>query len=171
MSTNAKNGLCVPYSVQTTKEKGRGIYCKNYIAKGTTVWRHIKGQFAVYDEHSLKTMLKYLSDYEVKYVLTHIHCMPEFPDYMVWVFDDGELLNHSNQANLEIRTDADFHDCPKAGSITEVWSILEKDFVTLIAARDIKAGEELTLNYNDDPDGPPYYDALCEQYGISWDWL
>ena len=42
---------------------------------------------------------------------------------------------------------------------------------TLLAARDIEAGEELTLDYNTDPEDPLYYSTLCEQYGVSWEWL
>ena len=58
-----------------------------------------------------------------------------------------------------------------ATSTKDVSSALLGNHFTLVAARDIEEGEELTLDYNDDPENPQYYDTLCEQYGVTWDWL
>ncbi|MCP3996307.1 MAG: SET domain-containing protein [bacterium] len=105
------------------------------------------------------------------YELTHIHSMEEFPGFMIKVFDDGELINHSDQPTLLTNTDSGYSGAPPANSVQEVVTTIREGHFTLIAARDIEAGEELTLDYNTDPEGPPYYDTLCQQYGVSWEWL
>ncbi len=168
MSTNRHNGMCIPYSVHETPNKGRGLFADAAVSSGSTVWRHVAGQYAVFDEQSLRALLSYLPDSEVAYVLTHIHCMPEFPEYMIWVFDDGELINHADQPTLVTHTRSGFDRT--AACTKDVSLALEGNFFTLVAARDIEPGEELTLDYDRDPEGPAYYDALCERYGITWDW-
>jgi hypothetical protein len=35
----------------------------------------------------------------------------------------------------------------------------------------LEVGDELTHDYNTDVDDPFYYDALCEEYGVTWEWL
>jgi hypothetical protein len=157
--------------VGTTPNKGRGLFADAFIPVGTTVWRHVAGQYAVYDERSLKALLSNLPDSEAVYVLTHIHCMPEFPEYMIWVFDDGELINHSDQPTLLTHTRPGYDEVSAAAYTEDVSTALLGNHSTLVAARDIEKGEELTLDYNDDPEGPQYYDTLCEQYGVTWDWL
>ena len=37
--------------------------------------------------------------------------------------------------------------------------------------RDLKDGDELTMDYNIGIEDPPYYEVLCEQYEISEPWL
>lgn len=171
MSSSVTHGLCVPYVVRATPNKGRGLFAVAEITEGKTVWRHVAGQYAVYDERSLKALLSDMSDSDAVYVLEHIHCMPEFPEHMIRVFDDGELINHSDQPTLRTHTRAGYDEGSGATSTEDVSSILLGDHFTLVAVRDIEEGEELTLDYNADPENPRYYDALCEQYGVKWDWL
>jgi SET domain-containing protein len=171
MSTADTHGFCVPYLVRTTANKGRGLFAGAFIPAGTTVWRHVAGQYAVYDERSLKALLCNMPNSEAVYVLTHIHCMPEFPEYMIRVLDDGELINHSDQPTLLTHTRPGYDQASAASSTEDVSTALLGDHFTLVAARDIEQGEELTLNYNDDPEGPQYYGTLCEHYGVTWDWL
>ena len=171
MSSSVTHGLCIPYVVRATPNKGRGLFADAAIPKGTTVWRHVAGQYAVYDERSLKALLSNMPNSEAVYVLEHIHCMPEFPDYMIWVLDDGELINHSDQPTLLKQTRPEYNEGSPATSTKDVSTALLGDHFTLVAARDIEEAEELTLDYNDDPEDPKYYDALCEQYGVKWDWL
>jgi SET domain-containing protein len=97
--------------------------------------------------------------------------MPEFPEYMIRVFDDGELINHSDQPTLLTHTRSGYDEGSPAISAKDVSTALLGGHFTLVAARDIEETEELTLDYNDDPEGPEYYDALCKQYGVKWDWL
>jgi len=171
MGSNKTTGMCIPYSVHETSDKGRGVFADAAIPNGSTVWRYVAGQYAVYDERSLKALLSSLPDSEAVYILTHIHCMLEFPDYMIRVFDDGELTNHSDQPTLITHTRPGYDDVSTATSTKDVSSALLGNHFTLVAARDIEEGEELTLDYNDDPEGPQYYDTLCEHYGVTWDWL
>ncbi len=97
--------------------------------------------------------------------------MPEFPEYMIRVFDDRELTNHSDQPTLLKHTRLEYDKVLSATYTKDVSKALLGNHFTLVAARDIEEGEELTLDYNDDPEGPQYYDKLCEQYGVTWDWL
>ena len=124
MGSNQNTEMCIPYTVRETPDKGRGVFADAAIPKGSTVWRHVAGQYSVYDERSL---LK--------------HTRPEYDQVLT------------------------------ATSTKYVSNALLVNHFTLVAARDIEEGEELTLDYNDDPDGPQYYDTLCEQYGVTWDWL
>ncbi len=171
MGSNQNTGMCVPYTVRETPDKGRGVFADAAIPRRSTVWRHVAGQYAVYDERSLKALLSNLPDSEAVYVLTHIHCMPEFPEYMIWVFDDGELINHSDQPTLLTHTRPGYDVASAAACTEDVSTALLGNHFTLVAARDIEKGEELTLDYNDDPDDPQYCDTLCEQYGVTCDWL
>ena len=171
MISSDPRGLCIPYVVRTTPSKGRGLFADADIPEGTTVWRHVAGQYGVYDERSLKALLSYLPDTEAIYVLTHIHCMPEFPEYMIWVFDDGELINHSDQPTLLTQTQPGYDEVSAATSTKDASTALLGNHFTLVAVRDIEEGEELTHDYNDDPEDPQYYDTLCEQYGVTWEWL
>ena len=171
MGSNHNTGMCIPYTVRETPDKGRGVFADTAIPRGSAVWRHVAGQYAVYDERLLKALLSNLPDSEAVYVLTHIYCMSEFPEYMIWVFDEGELINHSDQPTLLTHTDSSYYGRPPANSAQEVATTILGGHFTLLAARDIEAGEELTHDYNTTPDDPPYYDTLSEQYDVSWEWL
>ncbi len=61
MASNDNTGLCVPYTVRATPDKGRGVFTDAPIRKGTILWRHVRGQYAVYDERSLKEFVAQLS--------------------------------------------------------------------------------------------------------------
>jgi hypothetical protein len=171
MGTNQNTGMCIPYTVRETPDKGRGIFANAFIHEETTVWSHVAGQYAVYDERSLKALLSNMPDSEAVYVLEHIYCMPEFPEYMIRVFDDGELTNHSDQPTLLTQSRPGYDEVSAGTSTKDVSSALLGDHFTLVAARDIEEGEELTMDYNDEPENPQYYDTLCEQYGVTWEWL
>ena len=172
MLSNGDIGLCIPYTIRVTPDKGRGIFADSAIRKGTTVWRHVPGQYAVYDERSLKELLAKSLHNEAVYVLTHIHSVAEFPGYMVLAFDDGALMNHSVQPTVMINTGSGDYEVPSVTSAQDVANaLLDNHFGTLIAARDLEIGDELTNDYNADPEDPLYYDALCDQYGVSWEWL
>ncbi len=141
MRSNQVTGMCIPYTVREIPDKGRGLFADALIHEGTTVWRHVAGQYAVYDERSLKVLLSNMPDGEAMYVLEHIYCMPEFPEYMIRVFDDGELTNHSDQPTLLTQTRLRYDDVSTATSIKDVSSALLGNHFTLVAARDIEEGE------------------------------
>ena len=85
MASNDKNGFCVPYTVRDTPDKGRGVFADAPIRKGTILWRFVRGQYAVYDERSLKEFLAKLSRSDVIYELDHMFGAPEFPGYIIRV--------------------------------------------------------------------------------------
>jgi hypothetical protein len=171
MKSKTDTGLCIPYTVNMTPDKGRGVFADSAVRKGTTVWRHVPGQYAVYDERSLKTLLARSSPSEAVYELTHIHGVAEFPGYMIKVYDHGELINHSDQPTIVVKSSAAGYEVPRVSSTEEVSAALLESGYALVATQDLIAGDELTLDYNADPNDPSYYSSLCEQYGVSWDWL
>jgi len=97
MASNDNSGFCIPYTVRTTPDKGLGVFANAPIRKGTILWRHLRGQYAVYDEQSLKEFVAQLSRSKVVYELTRMFGIPEFPGYIIRIFDDGVLINHSRQ--------------------------------------------------------------------------
>ena len=54
------------------------------------------------------------------------------------------------------------------------YAVLEQVVVdphfNLIAARDIAKGEELLMDYEDEPEDPQYYEDACQRYEIDWSW-
>jgi len=174
MASDVNTGFCVPYTVRDTPDKGRGVFSDAPIRKGTIVWRFVRGQYAVYDERSLKEFLAKLSRSDVVYELEHMFGVPEFPGYVVRVLDDGVLINHSRQPNVAVNdgSRADENPCDtSAQNAQDVEDALLHDRFALIATRDLKVGDELTHDYSIGVEDPPYYDALCEQYGMTEPWL
>jgi SET domain-containing protein len=174
MTGNGNSGFCVPYTVRDTPDKGRGVFAEAPIRKGTILWRHVRGQYTVYDERSLNELFATLSRTEVVYELEHMFGMPEFPGYVIKVFDDGELINHSRQPNVAMSSGAGKSEIPYNASpqnSQDVEDSLLNDRFTLIASQDLNVGDELTMDYNIGIEEPPYYDVLCEQYEISEPWL
>ena len=174
MVSNNNTGFCVPYTVRDTRDKGRGVFADAPIREGSILWRHVRGQYAVYDERSLKEALANLSRSDVVYELEHVFGIAEFPGYIIRVFDDGVLINHSRQPNMAMNNGSEDNEIPYSTSpqdVQDVEDALLNDRFALIATRDLKVGDELTLDYDIGAEDPPYYDALCEQYEVSWSWL
>ena len=174
MASNDNTGFCVPYTVRITRHKGRGVFADAPIRKGTILWRFVRRHYAVYDERSLKEFLANLSRSDVVFELEHMFGTPEFPDYIIRVFDDGVLINHSRQPTVAVNNDSGDNEIPyntSARDVQDVADALLNDRFALIAIRDLKAGDELTHDYSIGVEDPPYYDALCEQYDVSWPWL
>lgn len=171
MAANEDSGFCVPYTVRLTDAKGWGVFAETAIRRGTLVWRHVPGQYAVYDERSLEELLGRLSHSEALYELTHMFGLSEFPGYLIRILDDGVLINHSRDPAVGLNDAFRTHDVPCVASAHDVARALLHDRFALIAMRDIETGEELTNDYNTDVRDPLYYDVLCRRYGVSWDWL
>ena len=125
----------------------------------------------MYDERLFKERLGALPQSEAVYELTHSFGLPQFPGYMIRVFDDGVLINHSSQPTVAMNNASTEYRAPSVASAQEVKDALLADRFALIAARDLEVGDELTHDYNTDVDDPSYYDALCEEYGVTWKWL
>ncbi len=174
MANKDNTGFCVPYTVCATPDKGRGVFADAPIRKGTILWRHVRGQYAVYDERSLKELVVQLTCSEVVYELTHMFGIPEFPGYIIRIFDDGVLINHSRQPTTVMNNGSGDNEIPYNTSpqnAQDVADALLNDRFALIATQDLKVGDELTMDYNIGIEDPLYYDALCEQYDVSEPWL
>jgi len=174
MANNENTGFCVPYTVRATPDKGRGVFADAPIRKGTILWRHVRGQYAVYDERSLKELVAQLYCSEVVYELTHMFGIPEFAGYIIRIFDDGVLINHSRQPTAVMNNGSGDNEIPYNTSpqnAQDVADALLNDRFALIATQDLKVGDELTMDYNIGIEDPLYYDALCEQYDVSEPWL
>jgi hypothetical protein len=167
-------GFCIPYTVRDTSEKGRGVFSDAAVSAGTVLWRHERGQYAVYNERSFGELIANMTHGEVVYELTHMFGLPEFPGYVIRVFDDGVLINHSRKPNVDMHAvgeDSQSHYRESTETARDVEEALLNDHFSLVAACDLKAGEELTMDYNIGIEEPLYYKALYEQYGILEPWL
>ena len=174
MTSIANSGFCVPYTIRDTPDKGQGVFADAPIRKGTILWRYVLGQYAVYDERSLKEFLAKLSRSDVVHELEHMFGAPEFPGYIIRVFDDGVLINHSRQPTAAVNSGSGDNQIPYNTSpqdVQDVADALLNDRFALIATQDLKVGDEVTHDYNIGVEDPVYYDALCEQYDVSWPWL
>lgn len=174
MVTDKKNGFCVSYVVKKTADKGLGVFAGELIRHGSIVWRHVPGQFNVYDEHTFKAALEKMVHAEVVYELTHVFGLRELPGCLIRVYDDGVLINHSSNANLTTNNAAAIGtllDVTSIDYIRNVSQALLDIRYALVANRDIESGEELTSDYAAEVFDPPFFDLLCEQYGVSEDYL
>ncbi|MEM8564450.1 MAG: SET domain-containing protein, partial [Pseudomonadota bacterium] len=151
--------------------KGLGVFAEKDVGKGTTIWRHVSGQYKVLDKGLLEALLAELSHKDAVYLLTHITSIEEFPGYMVEYFDEGALINHSDRPNVKGKSSAPNDYKLTAHSISDIVEALQSRHFDLVAAYDIAAEEELSMDYNDEPDDPAYYDEACRRYGVTWDWL
>ncbi len=168
-AANDNTGFCVPYTVRETPDKGLGVFAGEPIRKGTIIYRNVRGQYAVYDERSLKEFLSKLPHSEVVYELTHMFGLPEFPGFIIRIFDDGVLINHSRQPTTAMNNRSGDNEIPYNTSpqgVQDVEDAFLSDRFALIAVQDLKAGGELTMDYNNFLEDPLYYDTLCEQYGV-----
>lgn len=169
-----ETGFRFRYSVERTEDKGLGVFAREPIKKGSVVWRHVPGIFVVYDERLFRAKIATMAPADVVYELTHVHAFEEFPGCLIRALDDGIFLNHASDPNLMTNKAAPARpsfDVNADHYLREVAEALFDDRYSLVATRDIESGEELANDYNADDDGPPYYDVLCEQYGVRDDYL
>ncbi len=174
MPSNNNTGFCIPYTVRATPDKGLGVFTDTLVPKGTIIYRNLRGQYKVYDERSLRKFLAQLSHIEAAYELTHMFGLPEFPGYIIRFFDDGVLINHSSQPNSAMNNVSSDNKIPYNTSpqdTQDVEDALLNDRFWLIAIQDLKAGNEVTMDYTKCIKDPLYYDSLCEQYAVSEPYL
>ncbi len=169
--TKRPGGLCIPYSVRETPHKGRGIFVEEAIPAGTVLWRHVLGEYAVYDEVGFRALLKGMSEDDAVYELHHAFGVPEFPGYMIRVFDDGVLINHAKDATVRMNDVPEGYRAPDVASVAEVEQALLSERFWLISTRDLQPGDELVHDYDVDVKDPAYFDELAQQYGVTWDYM
>ena len=117
----------VPVEIKESEHHGRGIHTLVDIPAGTAVWKPDKRTHV----WSLRRMVKKLPAETLREALTsgnYFHSVRKFQ----WFEDEIRFLNHGGDAS-----NIGSNDSP----------IPEQD--TLIALRQIQAGEELTEDYND----------------------
>ena len=142
--TDEKNGFCFPYVVKKTTDKGLGVFAGATIKQGSIVWRHVPGQYIVYDEQTFKAAIKKMVHADVVYELTHVFGLKDMPGCLIRVFDDGVLINHSSDANLATNNTAAIGtslDVTSIHYIQNVTKALLEDRYALIATRDIEIVE------------------------------
>ncbi len=165
------SGMCIPCTVRATPDKGLGVFAEAAISEGSTIWRHVAGQYEVLDRHSLARLLDTGSREDAVELLTHIVSMEEFPGYMINYLDEGALINHSDNPNVRRKFSAEDYKHPSFISVLEVTEALTDSHFDLVAARDLAVGDELLMDYNAEPDDPEYYEEACRRYGVNWEWL
>ena len=169
-----KNGFHFPYMIEETTDKGLGVFAGKAIRQGSIVWRHVPGQYVVYDEQTFKALIAKMSRADVVYQLTHVFGLKDFPGVLIRVLDDGALINHSSNANLATNNTVADHkpsDVTSPRYLRNVAEALLDVRYAVVATRDIEKGEEFTNDYVADVLDPPYYDVLFEQYGVDEDYL
>ena len=173
MTTNQKHesGICIPCNIQPTPDKGLGVFAGTDVPEGSTIWGHVPGQFEVLDENYLAGLLAECSDEDAVDLLTHITSIEEFPNFMVRYFDEGAYINHSEQPNVKRKYSANDYLGQQVISALDVSKVLCDRHFDLVAKCNIEVGDELLMDYNDEPDDPEYYENACERYGVTWEWL
>jgi len=104
--------------VRTTKNKGRGVFARKFIPKGTVIER-VPLIVVTWSKIEDSELAHYVYDWT--------------PTKAVVALGYGSMYNHS------FRPNAYYED---VGRQTKVFT----------ACRDIQAGDEVTINYNGDPD-------------------
>lgn len=167
--SDTKDGFLFAYSVRQTPDKGLGVFAEEAIPKGSLVWRHVPGQYNVYDETSFKALIATLSEEQVIYELTHVFGLEDFPNCIIRVLDAGVLFNHSTDCTLRTNNAPKIEtplDETSPNYMADVTNALLSDRYAMIATRDIQAGEEFTNNYALEVGDPPFFEAIYDQYDI-----
>ena len=170
-----KSGFCFLHEIKMTANKGRGVFACEPIKQGSIAWRHIPGQYTVFNEATFKAAIETMTHEDVVYELTHVFKLPEMPDCLIRVYDGCELINHAGHANLITNNTPAIESPFDTGSdqyVQNVTQALLADRYAVVATRDIDKGEEFTMDYFasgiDDPD---FYGTLYEQYGVTETYL
>jgi hypothetical protein len=169
MTTETPNGFCYGYEVKETPDKGMGVFATETIKKGSVVWRHVPGNYTVYDESHFKAVINAMTHDEVAYELTHMFGLQELPNCIIRVHDAGALMNHSSKPTLATNNTApnpNTLDISSPDYIRDVTALLRTDRYALVATRDIEAGEEFTNDYAAECHEPDWFNAVYEQYGF-----
>lgn len=157
MTTEKLNGFCFPFEVKETADKGLGVFAAETIKQGSIVWRHVPGQYTVYDEPMFKAAIDNMTHDEVVYELTHVFGLKEIRDCLIRVHDEGVLINHSSSANLATNNTEPMEnpfDTTSDHYIHVVTKALLTDRYALEATRDIEMGEEFTNDYAAECEAP-----------------
>lgn len=118
---NTTKMLLVRTKIAPSTSSGIGLFADQFIPKGTMVWKFMPG----FDLLMAEEEIKKLSVPTREQFYNYAYLDKKYGKYLL-CSDDARFFNHSDQPNCDERTD---------------------DITT--ATRDIKAGEELIVNYKD----------------------
>ena len=169
MGPETPSGFRVHIEVMETADKGLGVFTAETIKKGDIVWRHVPGNYTVYDEHMFRSFIGGLTNEEAEYQLTHMFGLMGVSDCVIGIHDAGALINHSNPANLATKNPRPIEtgvDTTPGTYIRDVSAALLDDDYALVATRDIESGEELTTDYRAECHEPAWFNSVHEQYGV-----
>ncbi len=76
MAVDKEDGFYFPYVVKKTTDKGLGVFADEAIKKGSIVWRHVPGQYIVYNERTFKAVIEKMAHADVVYYLRLAACDP-----------------------------------------------------------------------------------------------
>ncbi len=142
---NQTTGFLIAYEVKECEEqvKGLGVFAKQDIAKGTMIWRPTS-LIEKLSVEEVDARLESMTAEEAGVFLKRAFVMPSEEDKLcINPTDDGRFTNHSSKPNEYI---------PEGGK-------------EAFATRNIKAGEELTIDYSGLA-SPQWYKKMCRQYGV-----
>ena len=122
----------VKYSVEDTIDKGKGLISKQFIKKGTLIYKVTNNNYYVFS--SSKQAIETVG--EVVYTRVLETAVGYLNQSILYVHDDGQYFNHSDNPNCGFTNNADYQ------------SIESTKDVNLYALRDIKIDEELTESYS-----------------------
>ncbi|MGK7929132.1 MAG: SET domain-containing protein [Spirulina sp.] len=138
-------GLLIAYEVKECEDKvkGLGLFATEDIPKGTMTWQPTT-LVQKLSQEEVSARLKLMTKEEAHQFIKQAFVMPGEDDKLcINPKDDGRFTNHSKNPNQYV---------PEGGK-------------EAFAARDIKAGEELTIDYR----GlacPKWYQELCQKYDV-----
>ena len=142
---NRTTGFLIAYEVKECEDKvkGLGVFAKQDIAKETMIWRPTS-LIEKLSVEEVETRLESMKAEEARVFLKRAFVMPSEEDKLcINPKDDGRFTNHSSKPNEYV---------PEGGK-------------EAFAARNIKAGEELTIDYSGLA-SPRWYKGLCHKYGV-----
>jgi hypothetical protein len=174
MAIDENSGFCFQCEVKETAGKGLGVFACEAIKQGSIVWRHVPGQYTVYDETMFIAAIENMTHDEVVYELTHVFGLGEMPDCLIRIHDEGVLINFSSSANLATNNAKPLEkpfDATSDHYIQDITRALLTDRYALVATQDIEKGEEFTNDYAAEIEDPAFYKILYEQYGVEESYL
>jgi SET domain-containing protein len=121
--------LLVPTRLAQSRIHGLGLFAVEPIAKGTQVWRFTKGLDQEFDADFVATLPE-----PARQFFSHFGYLDREVKRIILCFDNARFVNHSAPANL-------------------VTDYALDPYGLDLAAQDITAGEELTMDYASFEDG------------------
>lgn len=136
----------MPYVIQETAEMGKGIFSLGLIRKGQRVFSLTRDNHVIF--RNVAEINSYLVDkppQERCRIMEVAYGEPALPGCVVYITDDGQFINHSNNPNTGPMEEP---SRVSGGSDQEMQKEKDPPQFSSWAVRDINAGEELLENYS-----------------------